>query len=171
MVYHRQKPLDQLQGKGSKYRTQGLRVVTPDESQPIPSAPADTQPNARKRWRMFWTSAMSTAIDLKSDTEAIYRWLHCMSERERLQPLADKSPLVKGSTGQLVSNPLYAIIAQYSKEIARFEDHFGMTPIARFRLGITAVEHERGVRDLRHDLDQARTAPTAPLVIDLEDIR
>lgn len=168
MGNRRQKPAAELQGKGSKYRTQGLRVVTPDEGSPIPVAPADTQPNARRRWRQFWQSRMSTAIDLKSDSEAIYRWLHCMSERERLQPLADAEPVIPGQKTR-VANPLYAIIAQYSKEIARFEDHFGMTPIARFRLGITAVEHERGVRDLRHDLDQAqRTPTTAPLVLDLD---
>lgn len=166
MTFHRQKPAEALQGRGSRYKDGGLRVVGPDESRPIPPAPATTQPQARRAWRSFWRSRMASAVELASDGAALYRWLHCLSERERLQDKADKVPLVKGSTGQLALNPLFAAIAMYSKEIARYEDHFGMTALSRWRLGITAVEHETAVADLR----ERREAADPPRVVNLDDL-
>lgn len=163
-----QKPVDQLQytREGRAARRTLLLPVT-DTPRPIPPAPKETQPNARRRWRDYWRSPIARAVNLDSDGEAIYRWLHCISERERLQPLADKTPLVKGSTGQLVANPLYGIIAGLSREIERLEEHLGMTPLARMRLGITAAQETATVHDLRQKLECSQPAKPAG-VIDLD---
>ena len=70
---------------------------------------------------------------------ALQRWAHCLSERERFSELIESSPLVKGSTGQPVNNPLVGQVAKLTREIAHYEEHFGMTPLARMRLGIDAL--------------------------------
>lgn len=171
-----QKPVSALQyTREGRAERRTLRVVDPGEPRPVPRCPDGLQPGARRRWRAFWHSAVAAAIDLAADAEAIHRWAHCVSERERLQPLADKTPLVKGSTGQLTDNPLYGIIARYTKEIAYLEEHFGMTPLARMRLGLVATERENRVADLRRKLDGGgRQGPGEPIeaeatpVVDLD---
>ena len=120
---------------------------------PPPATPKGLQPGAQRRWRKLWVSPVAGLIDLDADGEALERWIHCVSERERLQSLADKTPLVTGSTGQLVANPLYGVIRGLSREIARLEDHFGLTPLGRMRLGFVQTQVDRGRADLLRRLD------------------
>lgn len=155
-----QKPVGELQYKREgRAERRTLRVVVPTEHREPPATPTGLQRGAQRRWREFWKSAVSLAVDMAADGEAIHRWIHDVSERERLQPLADKTPLVKGSTGQLVKNPLYGVIDGLDRAIAHAEEHFGMTPLSRMRLGLVATQRDLGVADLRRKLDGRQAAP------------
>jgi P27 family predicted phage terminase small subunit len=142
-----------MAGKRQKPRNM-LRTQRPDRMLAVPirldvgrkppTTPAGLHQIAQKAWRDFWASDVSYAVDLKADLGALRRWAHCLSERARFSELVELSPLVKGSAGQLRRNPLVDHIALLNAEITRYEDHFGMTPLARMRLGIASAGAEVG---------------------------
>lgn len=160
-----QKPVSELQNnRPDRVNRRTLQLVAPGDARPVPATPKGLQAGAQKRWRALWASPVAPAIDLTADGEALHRWIHCVSERERLQPLADRTPVVKGSTGQLVANPVYGILGGLTKEIERLEEHFGLTPLARMRLGIATVQHAASVHDLTRRLDERREMPRADVI-------
>ena len=59
-----------------------------------------------------------------------------------------------GSRGQPRLNPLASYEAQLTREIERGMEHFGMTPLSRFRLGIEAAEGADGLARMRDQLDR-----------------
>lgn len=114
----------------------------------------DTQGRKRARdyWRQYWQSPVSAAVDLGADAEALRRWMEAIDEVDRLLPVCQASPLMKGSMGQLVLNPLFRRLAELNRIIEGMEDRFGVTPRSRFRLQLTytaASEGEERLRALR----------------------
>lgn len=85
-----------------------------------------------------------------------------MSERERFAELVAATPLVTGSTGQLVSNPLVNQITLLTREIVHYEEHFGMTPLARMRLGIAIGEAD----EARVQIERRR-ATLEPVLVEI----
>lgn len=79
-----------------------------------------------------------------------------MDERERLRLAIARAPLVKGSHEQLMLNPLFRRIRELNREIARGEEHFGMTPLARMRLGVTYLQEQAAKEDLAARREQRR---------------
>lgn len=152
MAGKRQKPPELLQG----HRAHGTSTVLPKlgpDVRKVPAAPRGLHPEARKAWLAYWRSSVSWVVDLDADGPSIRRWAICLSEREKLTAKVQETPFVGGSMGQPVINPLVTLIQQYAKEIARLEEHFGMTPLAQMRLGIAITEAKRGVLDLNRSLD------------------
>lgn len=132
---------------------QGHRKVAPalslvPHNQPVPEPPRGLRKSAKDAWTAFWSSPMAALIEVESDMDAIKDWAYCISERDRLRPLLRKEPLVIGSTGQLVANPLEKIINQYTRQIDRYREQFGMTPLSRMRLGIAVGEAADTLSDL-----------------------
>jgi P27 family predicted phage terminase small subunit len=146
MANKRQKPRELLRNQRPERMTSVVLLPQPDRK--TPPAPAGLHPVAQRAWREFWASDVSYAVDLHADIGALKRWAHCLSERARFSELVAQSPLVKGSRDQLRRNPLMDHIAVLNSEIARFEDHFGMTPLARMRLGIASAGAEVGRMDV-----------------------
>ncbi len=68
-----------------------------------------------------------------------------------------RPPLVKGSHEQVMLNPLFRRLRDLNREIARAEEHFGMTPLARLRLGVTYLREQAAKEDL--DAKRARRQP------------
>lgn len=178
MVNKRQKSIDQLQDRRpERTRSVGMLAPVTDAARIVPRTPPNLQPQAQRRWRSYWASAIAQIVDRQSDAEALHRWIHAVSERERLQPQADAEPLVSGSMGQQVANPLYGVINSLSREIERLEDHLGMTPLARLRLGLVQTQQALGVADLRERLDRRGAvrpdddgAIEADVVINLDEL-
>lgn len=116
----------------------------------VPVAPAQLAPrlpdglgeHAAATWAAFWSSRVSGAVDLDADGEALRHWILCVDEREKLRAATVRAPLVKGSHEQLMLNPLFRRIRDLNREIARAEEHFGMTPLARLRLGVTFLQEQ-----------------------------
>lgn len=155
MVGVRRKPPELLVnrrgGRGRK-----LVVVAP-AGRPVPKPPTGLAPHAREVWRKFWTSPVSAAVDVEADWEALTHWIACVDERDRLNELAVKQPLIPGSKHtkerpHLVLNPLFRRIEALSDEIRRAEEAFGMTPLARFRLQLTFAEAGNSSMTLRQRL-------------------
>ena len=151
MAGQRQKPRSQLQnqrgGRGNLITVQGGQ-----EPPPVPAAPDGLMPGARQIWINFWESALARLVDRKAHMPACHRWIEAESELMRLRPLANKSPLVTGSTGQLRKNPLFDVIAEHTRAVERFEEHFGGTLLAQMRLGIAIGEAAETLGDLQASL-------------------
>ena len=69
-----------------------------------------------------------------------------LDEREKLRAATGRAPMVKGSHEQLMLNPLFRRIRELNREIAWAEEQFGMTPLARLRLGVRCLQ-ERAAAD------------------------
>jgi P27 family predicted phage terminase small subunit len=156
------KPGDQRQGHRKQPRTAQnppqIAVLSPSSEAPervVPRAPTGLLDASRKRWKSFWQSAVSKAVDLDADLYRVERWIGCVDEYERVNAAFKKTRLVKGSTGQPALNPLASYLQQLLNEINKAEAELGLTPLARMRLGIaygeaklTALELARAVDEL-----------------------
>lgn len=139
MAGKRQKPPDQIVYRRGG-RVKPLAVVSAAEGRP--AAPEGLGEHAQAAWEAFWESRVSGAVDLVADGEALRHWILCVDEREKLRAATARAPLVKGSHEQLMLNPLFRRVRELNQEIARAEEHFGMTPLARLRLGVTYLQEQ-----------------------------
>ena len=169
----RQKPADQLQGKGSRHAGSAPRVLTPlpPGERRIPKPPAGLTKGARDAWRAFWLSPVAQAVDLNADGVALRRWIVAVSKRDALEAEFEQERTTKGSTGQDRLNPIYATLKELEKTIAHYEEAFGMTPLARMRLGIAISQGKSSIDELKARLAERASAPqSAAGVLDLEGL-
>lgn len=139
-----------------------LEVVPKQEGVAIPRAPKGLHVVAQRAWRRFWLAPIAAMVDADSDMPALERWAYCVSERARLAPVLKKTPLLTGSQGQLVSNPLAAQIRDLTREILTYESRFGMTPSDRLKMGV--------VYGQAHDaLAALNVGPDEPEVFDMAE--
>ena len=110
--------------------------------------------NTKLWWEDFWNSDLATAIDTKSDQQAVYRLATLIDERERIYKQAKKDRLVVGSQGQAVLNPLYSAMLKIDAEIRQLEDRLGMNPKSRISLGIQLGQMKKTLADLNADLEE-----------------
>lgn len=136
-------------------RGRGMVVAVPEQRAVprMPPAPSGLKWGRRTRalWRGFWRSPVSAAVDQNADGERLYRWMEAVEERERLlaevrehgyapaRKVVSDQETDEGRVIVLVEgpHPHLVYIKHLDKEIARLSEHFGMTPLSRFRLQIT----------------------------------
>ena len=63
-------------------------------------------------------------------------WALAVDKRQQLWRDYEANPTVKGQRGQMKTNPVFSEIRALSAIIARYEDQYGLTPLAQMRLGI-----------------------------------
>ena len=119
----------------------------------IPQLAGRTLKSTKIWWEEFWTSDLSSAIDIKSDLPVIQRLASLMDERERIYKQAKKERLVTGSQGQVVLNPLYHALLKIDAEIRNLEDRIGLNPKARGQLGISIGQAKKTLDDLNSELE------------------
>ena len=119
----------------------------------IPQLAGRTLKSTKIWWEDFWTSDLSSAIDIKSDLPVIQRLASLMDERERIYKQAKKERLVTGSQGQVVLNPLYHALLKIDAEIRNLEDRIGLNPKARVQLGISIGQAKKTLDDLNSELE------------------
>ena len=102
----------------------------------VPDPPAEVSAGAKERWRKFFMSPVAVLVDMRAHGEALTHWCRLISEREELWQEWLGEPTVLGSKAQRMTNPLWLTVRDLDREIARYEDQFGMTPLAQMRLGV-----------------------------------
>lgn len=160
----RQKPVDELQGRGSRFAGNAIVAIARDD-RPIPIPPAKLRKAAKDAWVAFWRSPMASLVNDDADLDALRDWAWLISERDRLRPMVHDTPLVPGSMGQLVANPIAALVKDYTRQIDRYREQFGMTPLSRMRLGIAVGEAHNVLSDLSASLDDGPQWVTADAVM------
>jgi P27 family predicted phage terminase small subunit len=127
-------------GQAHGHRRHEENVVQLASAAPArPRPPSGLLTPTRQRWDAFWRSPSAYAVDADADLGRLERWIRHVDEHERVRRVVVRSRLIKGSQDQWVANPLIGYLAQLEAQITKAEDHFGMTPMSRLRLGITAA--------------------------------
>jgi P27 family predicted phage terminase small subunit len=91
-----------------------------------------------------------------TDLPALSRLFLLRDQRDRFAAEVDREPLVEGSQGQRVANPLARLVSTADSEIRQLEDRFGLSPQARFRLGISLVEATKAMSTPETPADAGR---------------
>jgi P27 family predicted phage terminase small subunit len=149
-------------------RGRGLTVLPRDDAFIVPAPPAGLRAAGRRAWRDFWTADVSAAVDIAADREDLEDWIKAIDERAKLRVTADKAPLVRGSHGQFMLNPLFRRLTTLDDKIQRYSDRFGMNPAARFRLQFTVSEAGKSANELLRMLTDS--AVELPEVVSLDDL-
>ncbi len=123
-----------------------LSAVRPVDAPPAP--PEGLSGAALTAWEAFWRSPVAAAVDTSSDLPALHRLFGLYEERERAFRGMRRRWIVAGSTGQPSLNPLAKYLAYLDDGIRALEDRFGLTPMARLKLGIAVGEARRSLEEL-----------------------
>jgi P27 family predicted phage terminase small subunit len=93
-------------------------------------------------WEAYWASDMARVV-LDVDAPAIRRLFDLYDQHARSMDVVRMALVVKGSTGQIRTNPLADHVMKLEGVILRLENEFGLTPTARQRLGIRITGAEQ----------------------------
>ena len=172
MANKRQKPAEQLKGKGSQFRGVATRVLTPikGEGRTVPPPPEGLRPEALAAWDALWHSPIAQSIDLNADGIALRRWICAVSERLDLHDSLAVGIVMETRMGERL-DPRFGQLKELTREIAHYEEAFGLTPLARMRLGIAISAGASSIEDLKARLAERASAPRSDEgVINLEDL-
>ena len=139
-------------GRRQRKRAVDLTLVTGGD-RGVPAVPKGLLKRTREQWESFWRSPVATVVSLDTDLPSLERLFSLYDERERAYRAVCKERLVVGSQGQPVLNPLARQLCSYDAEIRQLEDRFGLTPMARLRLGVQIGTAARTLDDLNRQLD------------------
>lgn len=110
-------------------------------------APANLSDEALVLWDAYWADAVAK-VHTSVDRGVLNRWITEFDRYLRLVAEADVSPLVAGSKGQAVANPLYALAERALAAAERCEKQLGIGGLNRSNLGIAVVAGQRSLADM-----------------------
>lgn len=121
----------------------GVVRALPAPSPTVPAPDPSWQPEVIEAWHDFWCSPMAGPAVMKAtDAPALRRLFAYRSRLLVALEAMDAEPIVLGSTGQPTMSPWAAEIHRLEGAVAKLEQQFGLTPMARLKLGVT---YEEGV--------------------------
>ena len=132
------KPADRRQNRITK---DVALVLVPVVSVQIPPPDVRWRAEVVESWNDLWSSPMAGAKVLQpSDAFALRR---LFTYRHRLLDALDAldaEPIVVGSMGQPTLSPWAQEVHRLEAALSKLEDKFGLTPMARMRLGVSFEE-------------------------------
>jgi hypothetical protein len=111
------------------------------------TAPRGLLASSKAAWEAFWDDRQS-ALLTPSGRVVLERWVRAVDRFERSTRAADKQPLVPGSTGQPVVNPLYRVADSARAVVEACERQLGVGGVYAASLGLAAVAEARSLADL-----------------------
>lgn len=105
----------------------------------VASADLNWQPVVVEAWAELWSSPLAGLIR-PTDLPALRRLFDLRNRLIWAYDAYDENPTTTGSMGQSVLSPFAAEAHRLEAEIEKLEDRFGLTPLARLRLGVTFEE-------------------------------
>jgi P27 family predicted phage terminase small subunit len=112
-----------------------------------PEPPETLCDEARAQWDAYWQSA-AAGVQTPADRGVVLRWVDSVDRYLRTVGEADQQPLVTGSTGQLVENPLYKIAERALATVERAEKQLGIGALNRAGLGIAVINEQRSLQEM-----------------------
>jgi hypothetical protein len=139
----------------------GLVVIDGGQSD-RPSAPGKLLKPIRDAWVAYWASEVASLYK-PEDASALRRLFTLYDASERAWREEAREPLVEGSQGQPRPNPAGAKKAlELEPHIRALEDRFGITPLARLKLGVTFQQGQSLVEMNRRIMEGDRDARPDP---------
>lgn len=93
-------------------------------------------PPVAESWSELWSSPLAGLIK-PTDVPALRRLFEYRHQLLAAQANYDDEPMTVGSMGQPVLSPWAAEIHRLEAVVQKLEEKFGLTPLARLRLGVT----------------------------------
>ena len=109
--------------------------------------PEDLSPHALELWDAYWADPVAS-VQTAVDRGVLLRWISEYDRYVRLIAEADLSPLVRGSQGQDVANPLYKVADRALAAVERAEKQLGVGALNRSALGIAVITERRSLQDM-----------------------
>lgn len=128
-------------------------------------------PEAYAAWDAYWEDRVAQ-VQTPVDRAVLLRWVSEMDRYLRLMAAADQEPVVRGSQGQPVENPMYGTAYKALAAVQACEKQMGMGALNRSALGIAVIAETKSLRDLNtrygggDDDDRRTLAAVDPRVID-----
>jgi hypothetical protein len=118
----------------------------------VPPPPAGVLKATREAWDSFFESPVAGLVDRQSDLPALARLFVFYDDAERSDRAFRKQPFIEGSQGQPVVNPMGGRSLALQPHIRALEDRFGLSPLARLKLGVKFGEAARSLDELNRSL-------------------
>lgn len=103
-------------------------------------------------WHSWWGSEVARLIEPESETPIVRRLFDLLDQAARFEAAGRLEPMVEGSTGQLVINPLLKHAQGLRDEARRDEAVLGRGPKRRLDLGIKFGDAARSLDDVNRRL-------------------
>lgn len=110
-------------------------------------APGGLCEEAQEAWSAYWEDGVSQ-VQTPVDRAVLIRWVTEMDRYLRLMAAADCEPIVRGSQGQPVENPMYGTAYKALAAVQACEKQMGMGALNRSALGIAVITERRSLADL-----------------------
>jgi hypothetical protein len=98
-------------------------------------------------WEAFWVDRQAMLLT-PSAKVVLLRWVDALDRYFRTLGDADSSPLVDGSQGQEVLNPLYRVAEQMRATVEACERQLGVGGLNASQLGLAAISEARSLQDM-----------------------
>lgn len=130
-----------------------LELVTPlDAELAVPDPDEGWSEATVAEWRAWWGSEVARLIEPESETPIVRRLFDLLDQAARFEAAGRLEPMVEGSTGQMVINPLLKHAQGLRDEARRDESVLGRGPKRRLDLGIKFGDAARSLDDVNRRL-------------------
>jgi P27 family predicted phage terminase small subunit len=110
-------------------------------------APGGLCDEANVAWDSYWQDRVAQ-VQTPVDRAVLLRWVTEMDRYLRLTAAADQEPIVRGSQGQPVENPMYGTAYKALAAVQAAEKQMGIGALNRSALGIAVIAESKSLQDL-----------------------
>jgi P27 family predicted phage terminase small subunit len=134
--------------------------------------PAGISDESLRVWDCYWSDVVANVLT-QADRGLLMRWIREYDRYLRAVAEADLEPLVEGSTGQPVENPLYRIAYRALDAAERCERQIGVGPLFRSNLGVAVMTERKSLAEMNAryggvDADAGPAPRPDPRIIEAE---
>lgn len=139
-----------------------LELVTPLDAELAVPEPDDGWSEATvAEWQAWWGSEVARLIEPESETPIVRRLFDLLDQAARFEAAGRAEPMVAGSTGQLVINPLLKHAQGLRDEARRDEAVLGRGPKRRLDLGIKFGDAARSLDEINRRMSANSSGPSS----------
>lgn len=107
----------------------------------------------RRMWKALFDDLALSSVLSPVDRELVIRWAQSVDDHLKALASARGKPISKGSMGQEVASPHFAIAAQAMGVVVECERQIGIGALNRARLGIAILAERASLADLAGRFD------------------
>jgi phage terminase small subunit len=160
------KPASKRQNRVTKTPEIELTTIVGKIRPSGPPAPEGIGADLVATWDEYWASPLAQVGDEHTKRAAVTRLWQLYDLRDKHYLAYRKHPLVDGSQGQKVLNPLGRQLTTLETQIQALEDRLGLNPKAQIALGISWAQGQQQLASLAERVFQGDD----PATEDDEDI-
>lgn len=104
-------------------------------------------------WKALFDDVALSSVLSPVDRELVIRWAQAVDDNLKALAAARETPMSRGSMGQEVPSPYFAIAAQAMSVAEKCEAQIGVGALNRARLGIAILTERASLADLASRFD------------------